>query len=485
MKNRRLISFIIFTTTLILVTIWIGLNKHSIAQSSNNIQTSKNQQVDIGTTSFELFRQILAYSYKYFVEDINLKDKLNQTLKEIYRATTYVGMKTKLYQVSSQNIQEQVNQFENYYNELFNQIINSQVDIEKALDSKNISTSYKELYTNFYNSIRTKEGYLKFVIQSYCSALDKYTSYMGPREYRIFKENIQGGNFSGIGVVMFRDNKDQGEIIITEVIEDSPAQRSGIKAGDRIIKVDDIDITNLSLDTVQSMIRGPENTKVKLTLRRENQIIELEIIRKIIQIKSVKSFEKNKYVVFVIKSFSENTSKEFLDHYVKMNNPSSFIIDLRNNGGGVLEEAINILSYFIGPNKIGVILKQKNNQQQYFYTKHQKQINFSKVVLLVNGYTASASEILAQSLKDYLKDDLIIIGEKTYGKNTVQTLYNLIDRGALKLTIGKFFTISERDIYKERVYLDYEVVSKNLSQNQLYTEKDSQYMKAIEILSRQ
>lgn len=475
LHNIKILIFKLFIVCFIIIIYFVLFSPKN---SSN-----ANDKVDIGTSSFELFRQVVAYSYRDFVEKVDLKDKFNQTLEKIYNVLRYGGYNTKLYVVTSSGIKNQVNDFESYYNKIFDEIRNSQVDVNSILNSKKLSVNQQELYKNFYDNLKTKEGFLKFTIQSYCSSLDNYTEYMGPKEYRTFRENIQGGNFSGVGIVMFRNERENGEITVVEVIDDSPAFEKGIKAGDRIIKVDDKDVTQLSLDTVQSMIRGPENTTVKLTIKRDNKLIEFNLIRKMIHIKSIKTVNKDGIPIFRIKTFSTGTANEFLEAYKKSNSPSIFIIDLRNNGGGLLDEAVNVLSYFVGPNKVGVKLKRRNEIEQVFYTKHRKQIDYSKVALLVNGYTASASEILAQSLKDYLKNDIIIIGSKTYGKNTVQTLYNLLDQGVLKMTIGKYFTISNRDIYKDKVELDYEL-NINVEQTKLYTSEDYQCNKAIELLTK-
>lgn len=442
----------------------------------------KKSEVDIGTTSFELFRQIVAYTYRDFVEEFELKDKLNQTLEKIYNTLVYGGFKTKLYIIKSASIKQQMNDFESYYERIFNEINSSNCDVYNVLILKKLSKNQIELYKNFYNSIKTRKGFLKFVINSYTSVLDRYTEYMGPRDYQTFRENIQGGNFSGVGIVMFRSNREQGEVDVIEVIEDSPAEKEGIKPGDKIVKVDDKDIRDMSLDVIQSMIRGPENTSVKLTIKRGNKFIDFNIIRKIIHIKSVKVVDNDGVKVFRIKSFNRGTSKEFLDAYMSNGEPNVFIIDLRNNGGGLLNEAIDILSYFVGPNKVGVKLMRKNQAEQIHYTTQSKKVNFYKVVILVNEYTASASEILAQSLKDYLKDSVIIIGSKTFGKNTVQTLYNLLDNGVLKLTIGKYFTISGRDIYRDKVSIDYEIDVNDFDQSKFYTNQDEKYQKALEIL---
>lgn len=446
------------------------------------INSKADSSVDIGTTSFELFRQIVAYTYRDFVEQFDLKEKLNQTLEKIYNTLNYGGFRTKLFVIKSSSLKDQMNDFENYYNQIFEEVNKSSVNFESVINSKKLDNVQKEIYKNFYRSIKTKEGFLKFTIRSYCSTLDNYTEYMGPKEYKTFQESIQGGNFSGVGIVMMRENRNSGEVVVVEVIENSPADENGILPGDRIIKVNDKDITSDSLDVVQSMIRGPENTNVKLTIKRKEKIMDFNLKRRIIHINSVKAFNNLEVPVIRIKTFSVGTSKEFLEAYKKLNQPSVFIIDLRNDGGGLLDESVNILSYFIGPNNLGVKLKRRNQVEQVFYTKYPKQINYSKIAILANGYTASASEIFAQSMKDYLKDDVIIVGNKTYGKNTVQTLYNLIDNGVLKLTIGKYFTLSNRDIYKDKVALDYEVDVKDFNLVEYYTDKDLQYKKAVELL---
>ncbi|MFN3478019.1 MAG: S41 family peptidase [bacterium] len=473
---KKFLSFIIFSLTLAMMLFFLFLKINA-----NNLK-EKDIEVDIGSTSFELFRQIVAYTYRDFADNFEIKDKLNETLKKIYNTLNYVGFKTKLYVINSNTIKQQMNDFENFYSKIFNEVTGNHIDVDKALVSKNLNKNQVELYKNFYNTVRSEKGFLKFVINSYTSTLDRYTEYMGPKEYKTFRESIQGGNFSGVGIVMFRNNREEGEIDVVEIIDDSPAEKAGIKPGDKIIKVDDKDVRDISLDVVQSMIRGPENTNVKLTIKRDNKTLEFNLIRKVIHIKSVKVINKDGIMVFRIKSFNLGVSKEFLNYYRSNGEPSSFIIDLRNNGGGLLDEAIDILAYFVGSNKMGVKLIRKNEGEQTFYTKQSKQINYSKIVILVNGYTASASEILAQSLKDYLGDSAIIIGSKTTGKNSVQTLYNLLDNGVLKLTIGRYFTFSKRDINKDKVYLDYEIDVNDFDQFKFYTEEDKKYKRALEIL---
>jgi len=476
LKSYKLLNIFVFLVFLISLVFYLGFSQ------SKSLKEEEKNKVDIGTTSFELFRQVLAYSYRDFVEDFDIKDKLNKTLNKMYSNLSYLGFNTNLYVINSGNTKQIVNDFEKYYDKMYSEVSNSDVDINKVLATKKLDDVQREIYKQFFETVKTKEGFLKFTIRSFCSTLDSYTEYMGPKEYKAFVESIQQGNFSGVGIVMFREKPEGGgEVVVVEVIDNSPAEKAGIKPGDKIVKVDDKDITSVSLDTVQSMIRGPENTNVKLTIKRNEKIMNFDIVRKIIHIKSVKLINNDDVPVIRIKTFGKDTSTEFIEAYEKAGKPSSFIIDLRNNGGGLLNEAVDILGYFVGKNKLGVKLV-KRKDSQVFYTQEDKKIDATKVVLLVNNYTASASEIFAQGIKDYLKDNVIIVGQKTYGKNTVQTLYNLLDNGVLKLTIGKYYTISNRDVYKEKVTLDYQVDIDKFDQSKFYTNQDLQYKKALEII---
>jgi len=276
-----------------------------------------------------------------------------------------------------------------------------------------------------------------------------------------------------------------GEIIIIDVFEDTPAYRAGLKPGDKIVKVDDKSVKDYSVDTVQSMIRGPKGTSVNLTIRRGKDLINFKIIRDIIHIKSTKEklITKNGVEIGYIRisSFNKETSKEFLQSYNKLNRPKKIIIDLRNNGGGLLDEAVNIVSYFVENGKLAVYLKSKDRIEKEYYTNSKEKID-ADVVVLVNNYTASAAEILTQALKD-LNKEVKIVGLPSYGKNSVQTLFNLMDGGVLKLTIAKYYTLSNRDISKDKVSLDYKIEFNDSNLVDFGSDKDTQLNKAIELLA--
>ncbi|MGB9637791.1 MAG: S41 family peptidase [bacterium] len=489
---KKLKNYIFYVIIILLVFgifyLFNLINVKSENSIENNIQNSNDKQineVDIGRADFELFRQVIAYSYKYFPEDFNLKDKLNKTIEKVENNLNYLGYNINVGSIDSNNLKDFLNEFEVKVNEIYDKIKVQNVDINKTLSNKNLKANQVEVYSTLNNYLKTYPGYFKFVLNTYCSTLDPYTSYMGPKEYKVFNEGISGGNFSGIGVAMSAVKDKDGEIIIIDVFEDTPAFRAGLKPGDKIVKVDGKEVKNYSVDTVQSMIRGPKGSEVNLTIRRGKDLLNFKIIRDIIHIKSTKEKIINKNGVNIgyirISSFNKDTSKEFWESYNKLNKPNKIIIDLRNNGGGLLDEAVNITSYFVPNGKLAVYLKTKNGTEKEYYTKSDNKID-ADLVILVNNYTASASEILAQSLKD-LKKDTIIIGTPSYGKNSVQTIFSLMDGGVLKLTIAKYFTLSNRDISKEKVSLDYKVEFNDPNPLDFGSAKDTQLKKAIEVLS--
>ncbi len=455
-------------------------------ENNDNSKDKENLEVDIGKPDFELFRQIIAYSYKYFPEDFSIKDKLNKTLDKVEGTLNYLGYNINISSINASNLKDYISEFEIKVNEIYNQIKNQDIDVSKNLAKKNLNQTQIEVYNNLNKYLKSYPAYFKFVLNSYCSTLDPYTNYMGPKEYKIFNEGISGGNFSGIGIAMSAVKNKDGEIVIIEVFENTPAYKAGLKPGDRIVKVDGKEIKNYSVDTVQSMIRGPKGTPVVLTIKREKELINFKIIRDIIHIKSTKEKIINKNGIEIgyirITSFNRDTSKEFLESYSKINKPSKLIIDLRNNGGGLLDQAVKITSYFVENKRLAVYLKSKNGIEKNYYTDSNEKID-ADVVILINNYTASAAEILAQSLKD-LKKDTIIVGEPSYGKNSVQTVFNLMDGGVLKLTIAKYYTLSNRDISKEKVSLDYKVDFNDFNPLDFASDKDPQLNKAIELLSK-
>jgi len=305
---------------------------------------------------------------------------------------------------------------------------------------------------------------------------DPYSVYFSEKENQRFREDIQG-EFYGIGVEIIAKN---GYPTIVAPITDYPAEKAGVKAGDIILAVDGALTKDIGLDEVVDKIRGEDGTEVTLKLARasEEQPIEIKIKRSKIVIKSVswsiKEKDGKKIGYIAIKQFGDDTNSLFKQAVedIKNNNVSGLIIDLRNDPGGYFESSITIASYFIDK---GVIVSEedKNKDKKDYKSEGNSILKNFKPVVLINGGSASASEILAGALKD--RKGSILVGEKTFGKGSVQELIDLKNGSALKITVAKWFTPSGQQINGEGIKPDVEVVN----DEDLTT--DEQLEKALEL----
>ncbi|MDD5769712.1 MAG: S41 family peptidase [Candidatus Gracilibacteria bacterium] len=271
---------------------------------------------------------------------------------------------------------------------------------------------------------------------------DKFTSFFPPSENKDFQETLSG-EFEGIG--SYVDMEKPGELKIISPIAGSPSEKAGLKGGDKIIKINGIEITkDTTLSDSVSMIKGPAGTKVVLDILRGNEKLQIEIIRQKIIINDVEyKIINNDFFYIQMKIFGDKIFSQTSKAIDELNNHKEIkkvIIDLRNNPGGYLDQAVNLLSLFIGKNNPVCYVKYKSSD--YFYNSYgynKIDLNNYEVYILVNSGTASASEILTGTLKDYFPN-IKIIGEKTYGKGSVQTIKSYTDGSSLKYTIAKWFT---------------------------------------------
>ena len=284
---------------------------------------------------------------------------------------------------------------------------------------------------------------------------DKYTQYLTKEEMNELMEDTSG-SYVGIGVYM-ADNTSDNTILIIGVIEGSVAEKTGLQAGDIIKKVDGIEYKGEQLDTVSNKIKGDEGTSVTITILRNNEEKEFNIIRSNVKLKTVSSkmIENNKAYI-KISSFNDGTANEFKEAYenLKENNPTGLIIDLRNNGGGLVTESLDIAKTMVEKGKTLLITSNKNNKEDIKKSKENPTINIP-VVVLINQNTASASEILAGILKDNC--NYKIIGTKSYGKGVIQTVYSFSDGSGLKVTTEEYFTPNHNIINKVGITPDIEV----------------------------
>jgi len=294
---------------------------------------------------------------------------------------------------------------------------------------------------------------------------DPYSAYFDPEEYKEFLQST-AGNYSGIGVLV-KENKDKQGIVIVRVFPGSPAEAVGLKSGDVIVKVNGEDIIGLPIEMVTPKIKGPTGTKVKITILRGDDLLDFEVQRQTIHIPAVLKDEwlnigghKVAYVDFstmFFKGSSEEVAK-VLKRYQDAG-AEAIILDIRSNPGGLVPEVVNLLGYFV-PGKHVLTIQGRVEKEEHNAKKHEWVVSVP-VVLLINGYSASASEIFAANLKYYKKATLV--GTRTYGKGTVQEIEPLGDAGAVKLTIAEYITAGGYHVEGKGVEPDIKVDMKTAS----------------------
>lgn len=330
-------------------------------------------------------------------------------------------------------------------------------------------------WRNHYSKhIKTKED-AYIAINSMISSLDDpYSRFLTSEE--MTEQTIDlDSKITGIGVSILTIS---GKFLVVGVIENSPAQNGGIKAGDTILKVNEEDVKGKNIADIAKAIRGPINSFVKLELLRDDKKITKKLQRKEVKIQTVRAKMLKNHIGYIkINNFmSKNLPREFVEALKKIQTANGIIIDLRNNPGGVLDNAIILTNTFLSN---GTIVKIKNRQQQkYSIVADENSPHLTlPVVILINQGSASASEILSGALKD--NNRAVLVGEKTYGKGMIQKVYNLPNKTGMNITVAKYLTPSGADINKHGIEPHYKVENpQTYSQND-----DEQLKKAITILN--
>ena len=322
-------------------------------------------------------------------------------------------------------------------------------------------------------------------IEGYVEGLgDKYTEYIPKSEMDEFTENVTG-SFVGIGVYMIAD-EDSGKIIVYYPIPESPAEKAGIKSGDAIVNVDGKDYGYDDFDIIADNIKGEAGTKVKLVIERDGQKLDFEITRQRVETNPISSKALNNNIGYIkLPSFdsdSSNKLKEKIDDLISKG-AKSLILDLRNNGGGIVDEANKITDLFLDKGNTIMTTKDNKGKEETEKTKSKKEYDFP-IIVLTNENTASASEILTAALKDNGRAK--VIGTKTFGKGVIQTVITLLDGSGLKITTAEYFTPNGTEINKKGISPDIEVKLPDTVKNiyALKDEDDTQLNKAIEELSK-
>ena len=337
----------------------------------------------------------------------------------------------------------------------------------------------KKDYVDEVNQADVMDSAINGVLQS----LDPYSSYMSPELFKSMQTDTKG-EFGGLGIEI---SMESGIVKVISPIDDTPASKAGIKAGDYIVKIENKQVQGKSLMEAVKLMRGPVGSSINLTVRRKGvkKSLEFNIKREIIEVSSIdaKILGKKKKIGYLrLKSFNQNSDEQFrskIKEFEKKNNPTGYIIDLRNNPGGLLTQAISITDIFLDEGEIVSTKGRKITETRKFFARKGDVIKGKPIIIMINNGSASASEILAGALQDHKR--AIILGENTYGKGSVQSIIPLRNGGGMRLTISKYYLPSGKSISNIGVTPDILVEEKE-KDFKINSETDNQLNYAINLL---
>ena len=319
-------------------------------------------------------------------------------------------------------------------------------------------------------------------INGVLQSLDPYSAYMTPEMFKNMATETSG-EFGGLGIEV---GMEAGVVKVISPIDNSPASKIGIKAGDYIIKINEIQVQGKSLSEAVELMRGPVGSEIEITIRRVGfkKSIKYKITREIIEVRSVKSEVKNNNIGYVrLTSFNDNSSdqiKKKIKEFKNNKNIKHYILDLRNNPGGLLSQAIKISDLFLDSGEIVSTKSRKSSENRKWFAKKGDVLNGGTIIVLINYGSASASEIVAGSLKDHKR--AILIGERSYGKGSVQSIIPLDNNGAIRLTVSKYYLPSGSSISEVGVIPDFELEEEG-DDFRINTETDNQLKFALKLLN--
>ena len=336
----------------------------------------------------------------------------------------------------------------------------------------------KKEYVDEINESDVMDAAINGVLQY----LDPYSVYMNPELFESMQTDTKG-EFGGLGIEV---SMEAGVVKVISPIDDTPASKAGIKAGDYIIKINDVQVQGKTLMEAVKLMRGPVGSSIDLTIRRrgEKKIINKTIIRKMIQVQSVEAkIIKNNIGYLRLKSFNSNSSKQLVEkikNFEKSKKLTGYILDLRNNPGGLLTQAINVTDFFLNDGEIVSTKGRKASENRRFFAKKGDKVKGKPLIILINNGSASASEIVAGALKDHKR--AILLGENTYGKGSVQSIIPLSDGGGMRLTISKYYLPSGQSISEIGVSPDI-LVEEESEDFKINSVSDNQLNYAIKLLT--
>ncbi|MDC3101437.1 S41 family peptidase, partial [Candidatus Pelagibacter sp.] len=311
---------------------------------------------------------------------------------------------------------------------------------------------------------------------------DPYSAYMSPKIFEDMQTETSG-EFGGLGIEV---SMEAGVVKVISPIDDTPASRAGLKAGDYIVKINDVQVQGKSLSEAVDLMRGPVGSGIELTVRRrgERKALTFNIIREVIQVQSVKSEIIDENIGYIrLTSFNDNSSDQIEKQIKKLKkdkNLNSFILDLRNNPGGLLSQAIKISDFFLENGEIVSTKSRKKSENRKWFAKKGDVTDGKTLLVLINYGSASASEIVAGALKDHKR--AIIVGENSFGKGSVQSIIPLKNRGAIRLTVAKYYLPSGKSISEVGIRPDIEINEEG-DDFRIKTDTDNQLNYAIKLLN--
>ncbi len=360
-----------------------------------------------------------------------------------------------------------------------NAILSNENDIYKKIDlfSEVLDKINKE-YVDEVNQSEAMDAAINGVLQS----LDPYSAYMSPDSFKNMQTETSG-EFGGLGIEV---SMEAGVVKVISPIDNSPAEEVGVKAGDYIVKIDDVQVQGKTLSEAVELMRGPVGSDIEITVRRrgERKALIFTITREIIQVASVKSEIKDDQTAYIrLTSFNENSSKQIknkIKEFKKNKKIKNYILDLRNNPGGLLSQAIKISDYFLENGEIVSTKSKRKYENRKWFAKKGDIIDGETMIILINYGSASASEIVAGALQDHKR--AILVGESTYGKGSVQSIIPLENEGAIRLTVSKYYLPSGKSISRVGVNPDI-VIAEGSDEFRINTDTDNQLEFALKLLN--
>ena len=333
-------------------------------------------------------------------------------------------------------------------------------------------------YVDEINQSESMDSAIDGLLQS----LDPYSSYMSPEVFNEMQTETSG-EFGGLGIEVTMES---GVVKVISPIDDTPASKAGIRAGDYIVKIDNTQVQGKSLAEAVDLMRGPVGSGIELTVRRrgERKALTFYIVREVIEIKSVKADLLEKNIGYIrLTSFNENSGNQIEKEIKKLEKNKelkAYILDLRNNPGGLLSQAITISDFFLDDGEIVSTKSRKASENRKWFAKKGDLTNGKTLIVLINYGSASASEIVAGALKDHKR--AILIGENSFGKGSVQSIIPLKNKGAIRLTVAKYYLPSGKSISEVGVSPDIEI-DEDSNEFRIKTDTDNQLNYAIKLLN--